>query len=83
MGGQRMVEVVGTVRMAEIAHVFVIFCCTRQPEGVMPADRVLEDFDQRLHVHIIIFRREPGPRIPQPHQSTGGGDIDSSFNPFI
>ena len=63
MGSQRMVEVVGTVCMAEIAHVFVIFCCTGQPEGVMPADRVLEDFDQRLHVHIIIFGREPGPRI--------------------
>ena len=62
------VEVVGAVDVAEVAHVLVVLGGAGEAEGVVAADRVADDLDERLEVVVEELRVEAGGRVRVPHQ---------------
>ena len=52
VGGERAVEIVRAVGVAEIAHVLIVAGGAGEIERVVPADGVLHDLDQRIAVAV-------------------------------
>ena len=52
IGRQSMVEIIGAIDMARIAHVVVIARIAGGGEGIMAPDRILDDLHQRLEIPI-------------------------------
>ncbi len=53
---QRCIEIVGAVCMPRIAHIVIITGVARGREGVVAADRVLDDLYQRFEIAVESFR---------------------------
>ena len=80
---QRIIEVVGTVWMPEVAHVLIIFGGTGETEGVVLAAGVLYHLHQWLHVLVKEFGKKTGPWVTRAHQCSRGGSVQSTFQTAI
>ena len=55
-GSSFAVEVLGAVHVAEVAHVFVVLGVAGEGEGVVAADGVADDLDER---HLVLVEELP------------------------
>ncbi len=80
---QLRVEVVRAVDVAEVAHVLVVLRVARQREGVVPADGVADDLDQRLLVGVVELPVQPRLRVRVPHQRACRRRVEAALVPRL
>ena len=69
--------------MAGIADIVVILGRAGQREGIVPAAGVLDHFDQRQHVLIIVFRVQARHRVGVFHQRARGGHVERVLDSLV
>ena len=67
-GVELRVEVVRAVDVAEVAHVLVVLGRAGEAEGVVAADGVAHDLDERLEIVVEELGVESGRGVGVPHQ---------------
>ena len=73
------VEVLRAVHVARIAHVLVVLRRAGEREGVVPPDRVADDLDQRIHVHVVELPLQAGLRVRLAHEASRRGRVEASL----
>ena len=69
--------------MAGIAHVVVIARIAGGGEGVVAADRILDDLDQRLEIAVEGLGRQAGRRIAAAEQRARDGGIERQIEALV
>ena len=77
------VEVVGAVDVAEVAHVLVVLRGAGEAEGVVAADRVADDLDERLEVVVEELGVEAGRRVGVAHQRARRRRVEAALLAFL
>ena len=73
------VEVVRAVDVPEVAHVLVVLRGAGEAEGVVAADRVADDLDERLEVVVEELRVEAGGGVGVAHQRARGRRVEAAL----
>ena len=69
--------------MAEVAHVLVVLRRTGKGEGVVTADRVADDLDQRNLVLVVELPEQAGLGVGVAHQRARGRRVETAFLPCL
>ncbi len=81
--GDLAVEVLAAVHVARVAHVLVVLRRAGQREAVVPADRVLHDLHERIHVHVEALAIQPRLRIGRAHQRPRRRRVQAALDPVL
>ena len=82
-GGQDPVEVVAAVDVAGVAHLLVVPGVAGRVEGVVAADRVLDDLDEGFAVDGEVLGEQARHWVARPHEAAGHGGIEGLFDSGI
>ena len=77
------VEVLRAVDVARVAPVLVVLGRTREAEGVVAADRVADDLDERILVDVVELPLQTWHRVRLAHERARGRRVEPALEPRL